>query len=167
MKNFEDQAIELLEDNKKVPNLIAKEVKTLRLGTSFREDRTCLSSFSLLSNFTKLEELYVYGSPATDFENLTHYKSLKVLDLGGTSISDLSKITALSNLDTLCLYETAVTNIRPLETNRKLKRLLLIDLVIENFEPLSKLVSLKCLNLFGTKRASISARKSAGESLSG
>lgn len=99
---------------------------------------------SLLSGFSNLTDLKLYGQSITDLSALTELTALTTLDLSGNLITDLSPLASLTNLTQLDLSENNISDVSPLANLKALKEL---DISSNNLEDISALDTLPGLHV--------------------
>ena len=93
-----------------------------------------ISDLSLLSRYSKLENLRVSSSRITDLTPIKDLNELKTLNLNRNQISNLEPLAKLRNLEDLNLSENQVSDISPLLYLKNLKKLSLRENPIDESE---------------------------------
>ncbi|MBC1383169.1 LPXTG cell wall anchor domain-containing protein [Listeria innocua] len=114
--------------------------------TTFNFKGEKIQDISLLSKFTKLENLDLSENPIKDFSPIANLTKLHTLNLMDSEISDISFIANLTELNSLFLSYNSITDISPLANLTNLDYLYMEDNQITDITPLKNMKNL--INLY-------------------
>ena len=134
------------------PNLSPLSELTNLKNLYIFDDVDYIFDYSVLAEFTKLEQLGLMGRTIDDISMLSGLKNLKELKIQSWHLTDISPLTGLDNLVSLTLcspnsFPNELTDISPLSQLTNLEYLALYRNEISDISPLKNLTNLKHLNL--------------------
>lgn len=123
-----------------------------------------ISSASILSRFTNLQELRISDTQLSDISFVSRMPRLEVLHLDHSDVYDLSPLSSATMLKEIWLDYTKVSDISPLSALIQIRVLTLRESKILDISPLNGIPNLEVLDLSNTSVFDISPMR-GGESL--
>ncbi len=129
-----------------------KSLKGLEHATGLTDFRISgsyeIEDLSLLSNFTKLEDLVISFNSVSNIKPLEKLTNLTGLTLNYNSISDLKPLAKLTKLEKLYIARNPISDLTPLKKLMNLKSLWLVEIEeVRDISPIAGLTQLKELTL--------------------
>ncbi|TAH21617.1 MAG: hypothetical protein EAZ08_02615 [Cytophagales bacterium] len=110
-----------------------------------------VSDLEPLNRLTKLKEVNIAGTQASNLLPLRNLANLEILNCSGTEINSLEALKYAINLKEIYCQNTQITNLEPLRNLSKLDKLYFFNTPVNSLEPIANLIALRELRGEKTK----------------
>jgi Leucine-rich repeat (LRR) protein len=135
-------------------NISIPKIEDIMLVRKFDCYGTKISEMPILSEFIKLNELYIGGTNIKELSEIENSPNIEKMCLYNAPINDLSPVAKLKNLKRICCSNTEVSDISALSDLDKLEVIIFYNTQVSSLSPLSKLKNLKRIRCHNTRISS-------------